>query len=192
MNLTTLKKTDCNDLEAFISFWSKLYIYPLADMYDSIIHKTEFNDDDIQNLFIWKNGMILSEGKQKSLDIKIKAKIKLINFYKHQNDIDVNDFRKNFNDVSAVWKIFLLHIIKPNKFPIYDQHIHRTHNYIHKLDYSNVSASAVTDKEKELFYFSTYLKFINTLQNQDLKRLDEAFFAFGQFINTKNHEKLIE
>ena len=192
MNLTLLKKTDCNDLEMFINFWSKLYAYPLSDIYDKIIHKTEFNDDDIQNLFIWKNGMILSKLKQNSLDNKIKSKIKLINFYKQQNEVDVDDFRKNFNDVSAVWKIFLLHIIRPTKFPIYDQHVHRTHNYIHKLDYSNISANSPKDKPKELFYFNTYLKFINTLPNQDLKRLDEAFFAFGQFINTKNHEKLIE
>jgi hypothetical protein len=183
---------ECNDLDLFIDFWSKLYTYPLAGTYDDIIHKTEYNDNDIQSLFIWKNGMILSEGKQKALDNKIKSKIKLINFYKYQEVIDVNGFMRDFNDVSAVWKIFLLHTIKPVQFPIYDQHIHRTYNYIHKLDYSNISASAITDKEKELFYFNTYLKFIRTLRNPNLKKLDEAFFAFGQFVNTKNHEKLIE
>ena len=174
------------DITSFIEFWSKLYFYPLENSYNETIIKTSYEIDDIQRLFIWKNGMKLSKKKQKSLDDKIVTKIAMINSYKENNDWSIKDFQNQFNDLSAVWKIFLLHIISPNTYPIYDQHINRAYNYIHKLPYSEISAS-MSNKNKELFYFETYLGFLKELNGVNLKKFDEAFFAFGKFINTNKN-----
>lgn len=89
-----------------------------------------------------------------------------------------------------MWKIFLLHIIKPQEYPIYDQHIHRTFLFIHDKDFSNLSNTSINNKAKELFYFEEYLPFIQSHNIKDLKKLDEAFFAFGQFLNTRNYKTL--
>ena len=190
MNLPILKIENSNLVE-FINYWSKLYNYPLEALYNERISKKEFDKEDLQELFIWKNGMKLSAGKQKSLENKILSKQKIINDLKQKENIELKEFQKHFNELSAVWKIFLLHIIKPNKFPIYDQHINRAFNYIHGRDFHNISASSMTNKSKEEFYFNTYLEFIESLNGIDLKALDEAFFAFGQFINTKTYIQMI-
>jgi hypothetical protein len=187
--LPVLQLIHQNDLRIFIDFWKKLYFYPLENLYNKTIVKRQFDIDDIQQLFIWKNNMKLSEVKQLSLDTKVKAKLKIINSYKADATWTVTDFQNNFKELSAVWKIFLLHIIKPDLYPIYDQHINRTYNFIHGLSYKEISAN-MPNPDKEKFYFDTYLPFIQGLNNCDLKSIDEAFFSFGQFINTNKNEIL--
>lgn len=179
------------DLKLFIEFWSKLYYYPKEYLYLNSIYKKHYEVNDIHNLYVWKNGMELSNKKKYSLDSKVKSKIKTINDYKINEDWSIEDFQNEFGDLSAVWKIFLLHIIKPKVYPIYDQHINRTYNYIHKLPYTDISAN-MSNKDKEYFYFNTYLNFIKEQSDLNLKKFDEAFFAFGKFINTNNNIILFE
>lgn len=185
-------KQDSN-LFDFINSWSKLYSFSNEAIYSKSIVKETLTKTDIQNLYKWKNGMKLSVLKQKSLDTKIKAKLSVINTFKSNDEIDIDSFKKEFKNLQAtVWKIFLLHIIKPNKFPIYDQHIHRTFLFIHNEDWSNISNTSISNKAKEQFYFERYLPFIEAQNIKDLKKLDEAFFAFGQFLNTRNYAILLE
>ncbi len=191
MNLNTLKPQSIS-INNFILTWSKQYAYANETAYYSSISKKEFTTTDIQNLYVWKNGMRLSEPKQKSVDAKIKAKLPLINKFKSNDKINLEGFKKEFKDLSVVWKIFLLHSINPNKYPIYDQHIHRAFLFIHNEDWSNISNTSVKDFEKETFYFKRYLPFIESINVPDLKKLDEAFFAFGQFLNTRNYATLLQ
>lgn len=193
MELFVLNNSKINDLNNFINSWSKLYTFSNEAIYSKSIVKETFTKTDIQNLYKWKNGMKLSVLKQKSLDTKIKAKLSIINNFKSNDEIDIDAFRKEFKNLQAtVWKIFLLHIIKPNKFPIYDQHIHRTFLFIHNEDWSNISNTSISNKAKEQFYFERYLPFIEAQNIKDLKKLDEAFFAFGQFLNTRNYSALLQ
>jgi hypothetical protein len=189
--LPILQMTDQNDFGVFIDFWKKLYLYPLDNLYNETIVKTQFSIDDIQRLFVWKNGMKLNERKQLSVDTNVKTKIEIINRYKVNSNWTLDDFQINFKDLSAVWKIFLLHIIKPDMYPIYDQHINRTYNFIHGLSYKGIS-STMPNLEKEKFYFEIYLPFIKGLHGYKLKSIDEAFFSFGQFINTNKNESLVD
>jgi hypothetical protein len=190
-NLLILHQAQETDLPKFIDFWSRLYRYPQENLYNSTIAKSQFDADDLQNLFKWKNGMDLSKKKQHSLDRKIKFKIKLINNMKLQPDFELEQFLSEFNHLTAVWKIFLLHIIKPLQYPIYDQHINRAYNFVHGLEYRHISASSMTCKSKEEFYFNTYLGFIGSQGNINLKKIDEAFFALGQFLATNNNAVLL-
>ncbi len=113
MNLPVLALKNASDINEFIVFWSKLYDYPQEHLYNEAIKKPHFSVDDIQNLFVWKNGMTLSILKQNSLDKNVKSKIEIINIYKDHDKFDLSDFFREFRRMSAVWKIFLLHIIKP-------------------------------------------------------------------------------
>jgi hypothetical protein len=192
MNLINLNFNKANNLAVFITSWSKLYSLSNEAIYSKSIVKESFTKTDIQNLYIWKNGMRLSKLKQKSLDTKIKEKLSIINAFKTNDEINIESFRKEFKNLSAaVWKIFLLHIIKPNKYPIYDQHIHRTFLFIHNEDWSNIK-NTMSNKAKEQFYFERYVPFIESKNIKDLKKLDEAFFAFGQFLNTRNYATLLQ
>lgn len=173
MNLLNFEINKSNDLNSFIETWSKLYSFSNEAIYKNTIFKEQFSKNDIQNLFVWKNGMKLSVLKQKSLNEKIKSKLKIINDFKSDDEINLNAFRKEFKNLNAtVWKIFLLHIIKPNKYPIYDQHIHRTFLFINNEDWSNISNTSITNNDKQEFYFNRYLPFIKANDIKDLKKLD--------------------
>ena len=191
MNLIYLECNKATDLNSFISAWSKLYSYSNEAIYNKSIVKETLTNTDIQNLYKWKNGMKLSVLKQKSLDTKITSKLSIINALKNDANLDIEYFKNQFRNISAVWKIFLLHIIEPNKYPIYDQHIHRAFLFIHKENWSNISNTSINNKAKEQFYFERYLPFIESQNIKDLKKLDEAFFAFGQFLNTRNYSTLL-
>lgn len=192
MQLLHFEITKSNDINTFINFWSQLYSYSNEAIYKKNISQKVFDAESIQQLFIWKNGMRLSDLKQKSLNNKIISKIEVINYLKSKDEFELDLFKYEFKSLSAVWKIFLLHIIQPKKFPIYDQHIHRTFLFIHKKEFWNLSNISIKNKEKESFYFNEYLPFIYENEIKDLKKLDEAFFAFGQFLNTKDYKNLFE
>ena len=184
-----IKQQKAKELHEFISYWSSFYDYPNDSLYNGCIWKSQFERNDILNLYVWKNGMRLSKQKQLSLEEKVLPKLILINKLKEEGSLDLNFFFNEFKSVSSVWKIFLLHIIKPNQFPIYDQHIHRAFLFIQGLDYSKISNDTISEKEKLVFYQESYLPYIKENNVTDLKKQDEAFFAFGQFLKTRNYEK---
>lgn len=191
MNLPLFSWNYTSDFHLFITFWSKLYNYPRQELYLDRINKLSFSREDLQCLFDWKNGMTPSAKKQASLDSKILPHLKLINQLKQPGQFDLESFLIHFKAVSAVWKIFLLHIIKPDTYPIYDQHIHRAFNYIHGLDFSKITPT-ISKKRKESFYFDYYFPFVQELEVNNLKQMDEALFAFGQFLKKPSNVALIE
>ena len=175
-------------LQEFISFWSKLYVYDNAVLYERIHNKT-LSEDDLKDLYKWKNGMKLSQAKEKSLNTKIIIKLEIVNNLRAASNFDLEYFLKEFKQVSVVWKVFLLHILKPNRFPIYDQHVHRAYRFINNQSSNDIRASMKESLKLE-FYFEEYYPFVRQSQMTDLKKMDEAFFAFGQFINIGNQKKL--
>ena len=185
-----LTKTQSGSLQEFISFWSKLYAYDNAVLYNKIHHKV-LSEKDIKDLFQWKNGMKLSQAKEKSLKIKILKKIKIINSLRATTEIDLDYFLKEFKEVSVVWKVFLLHIISPSMYPIYDQHIHRAYRFMNNEASDGIKAS-MNEATKLKFYFEEYYPFVKQSKIKDLKKMDEAFFAFGQFINIGNQKILVK
>lgn len=189
LRIPIIKQIEAEDLQQFISFWSKYYDYQNDKLYQDNIDKNIYLNAHIENLYKWKNGMRLSKQKKASLEGKVLIKINVINKLKEEGSVDLEYFFKEFKTVSAVWKIFLLHIIKPKQFPIYDQHIHRAFLFIHGLDYSNISNNTITEKDKLVFYRDKYLPFIKKHNISNLKKQDEAFFAIGQFLKTRGYKK---
>lgn len=175
-------------LEEFISFWSELYVYDNAELYERIHNKT-LSEDDLKDLYIWKNGMKLSQAKEKSLNTKIISKIDIVNYLRQASDFDLEYFLEEFKQVSVVWKVFLMHILKPHRFPIYDQHVHRAFRFINNQSSDAIKAS-MKESVKLKFYFEEYYPFVRESNITDLKKMDEAFFAFGQFINIGNQKML--
>ena len=188
LNLPIPTNRQSASLETFISFWSKLYVYDNAVLYERI-HNTTLSEDDLKDLYKWKNGMKLSQAKEKSLNTKIISKIDIVNNLRAASNFDLEYFLKEFKQVSVVWKVFLLHILKPNRFPIYDQHVHRAYRFINNQSSNGIKAS-MNESVKLKFYFEEYYPFVRESKITDLKKMDEAFFAFGQFINIGNQKML--
>jgi hypothetical protein len=108
-------------LQDFVDFWSAFYDYPKEHLYAERIDKTEFTVDDIHKFYEWKNGTPLSQQKRNSLK-NITNKLNIINELKKDFNLDI--FRREFNAISAIWKIYLLHLIVPQKYPIFDHVVH--------------------------------------------------------------------
>ncbi|MCA0933246.1 hypothetical protein LCM02_12355 [Lutimonas saemankumensis] len=188
--LPILTNNRSGSLSDFISFWSNIYSYDDSEKYE-FIHNDILSKSDLTQLYEWKNGMKLSVSKTNSLKSKIIKKLDIINSLKAEENIDIDEFLKEFKNVSVVWKIFLLHIINPKIYPIYDQHIHRAFRFINNQSTEGINAS-INEKDKLNFYFVEYLPFVTRTGETDLKKMDEAFFAFGQFINIGNQKILAE
>jgi hypothetical protein len=169
--------------QQFINYWYNIYDYKADQQYkySKNIRKREFNSQEIQELFEWKNGMPLSGIKRKTVTF-VKKNLRTVNALKrHYNDVL---FHQKFGKISLVWRIFLQHIIKPKEFPLYDQHIHRAYIY---LTTGKVQKGKGTVSEKLSFYKYHYTRFYYTfckevkLKNKD--KLDDALWAFGKFLS---------
>jgi len=187
MNFVILTK-EVVDINKFVKFWSGFYFDRQENRYFDAINQTFFKRDSLLALFEWKNGSRLSAYKLKSFENKICSKIEIINYFKNDSNFNIKSFLAEFSNVSVIWKIFLLHIIKPNKYSIFDQHVYRAYYFIEN---SQVRELVNDEKEKERVYFEEYCDFIENIQsecNLPLKKIDEALWAFGKFLKS-NYKK---
>ena len=165
----------------FVSSWSKFYQYRNYDEYRRLIAKTKFEEADVKWLFEWKNGMTLSSDKENSYKRNIEGHIG--EMIKLKEDFDPQIFKKHFEGMSAVWQIFLLHVLQPDYFPIFDQHVYRA-----KLFISGEVIETLPNSGKKVIaiYHNTYLKFFQGLLNSspliDRFELDKALWVFGKLI----------
>jgi hypothetical protein len=171
------------DLTVFIRQWNSFYNYDKMNLYDDNIKKETLTKEDLINLFVWKNGTNLSESKKRSLEKNVLSKLDLVNKFK--KSFNIKTFLKEFKDVSFVWKIFLLHIVNPLDYPIYDQHIHRAFLFFNKDIFFKEIDNNISLEQKDAFYFGNYMHFVTKLRVEDnykIQDLDRAFFSFGQFL----------
>lgn len=191
MNLKILKPENA-DFEEFIEFWSQKYDtgHEREKLYADHISKEQFTELDIIQLYDWKNGSTLSGKKLRSLSGKILSKIDDINRYKLEENYSEIEHFENFAEVSAVWNIFLLHIISHKKYPIYDQHIHRAYNFLHSEPDFKVDNN-LSDKEKLIFYTDKLLPFLKAQQGSlCIKIIDQALFEFGKFLKNERYASI--
>ena len=183
-----LKHKDVSYKE-FIEFWHKLYQYTSKDhLYTDSIYKPKISADDINNLFEWKNGMEVNGHPQKEASIRnVREKINEINILKEK--FSQTSFDIHFGRMSAIWQIFLLHIINPKKFPIFDQHVFRAYIFLKSQKNEEIYKSK---KKKLCFYYEEYIPFFNEVKSQyrNLRMIDGALWAFGKFLKTP-YAKLI-
>lgn len=165
----------------FIDCWSKYYNAYSDEIYFSHINNDLLSENDIRELFVWKNGMKLSDLKSHSIETKVISKLMVINTLRKTDKLDFDTISANFKDVSAIWKIFLMHIINPAEFPIFDQHVYRAMRYIKT---NQIEELRNNDQIKLRIYENEYLVFYRDLSSEinDYRKLDKALWAFGKFL----------
>ena len=182
--LFVLRKEEVS-VKEFISFWSNLYHDGLVNdnsfeqKYSEKINNKLFSKDDILNLYTWKNTQKLSQKKLTGPFLKqVIKKLSIIN--KLKNKFDDADFEEQFGDFSdrPIWFIFLKHIIQPETFPIFDQHMYRSFRFIQNgvIEELSQNNNVVEIYEKE------YVPFFKNIIFSNEKKIDEALFTFGKFI----------
>ena len=157
------------DRVSFLNHWAAKYDYPSDDKYTGNIgnHLTETS---LLELYEWKNGRPLSGLKRRSvirnypLTFSGDARARYLN-HKLQG--------------GAIWNIFYLHCLDPEKWPIFDQHTFRAMRY---LQSGQIEELGVTKKQKYEAY-ETYVPFFREFGGGGSAReVDKALFAFGRFL----------
>jgi hypothetical protein len=181
---TIFERQSIANADAFVSYWKAQFEFQNMHLYTDNINEAELDLTNLYELYSWKNGMELSVPKQISVT-KISHHLPLINRFKN-GGINEEEFENAFSKVSAIWKIFLRHIIRPDENPIFDQHVYRACRYLQdgeKIELEN------NNRLKEEEYFQRYIPFFWDVREQVNQRftnkdIDEALWAFGKFIST--------
>jgi hypothetical protein len=179
-------------IKDFILHWSKLYpILSIDDLYVKSIRKSEYTEEDIDGFFHWKNGMKINGHLQKQASVNnLKHLLPHINELKYEFDLE--SFNDYFGKMGVIWQIFLLHIIRPKKYPIFDQHVYRAHIFLTEGEIKELTA--VNNKQKLRYYFDVYQPcFLKTKrETKQTRKIDQAYWAFGKFLQTKYAQELID
>ncbi len=166
--------------QQFVEFWSLRYEYAEENLYIDNIGQ-ELTEQRILDLYRWKNGTPLSDKKQASIHR---------NFIQRRNELaqcqpndSANDFLARFSKGGAIWRIFWFHCWQPDRFPIYDQHVHRAMTFIETGATEEIPQY---DPQKIEAYINRYLPFHARFAAIDGRTVDKALWAFGKFINEVN------
>ena len=166
--------------QQFVEFWSLRYEYAEESLYLNNIGQA-LTEQRILELYRWKNGTPLSDKKLASVHRNfVQRRDELAQL---QPNDSANDFLAHFINGGAIWRIFWLHCWQPNRFPIYDQHVHRAMAFIENGTREEIPQY---DPRKIEAYINKYLPFHAKFSAIDGRTVDKALWAFGKFINEVN------
>jgi hypothetical protein len=168
--------------DQFVDFWSSFYTYPSEDLYLDNISKASFSSNDLRNLFVWKNGMRLSGQKDAALQSKILRNLRKVNELK--TNFLLEEFNNTFSSLPTIWKIFLLHCIQPQIYPIFDQHVYRA---MHCVENGTILEVPKSERQKYRQYFDSYVSFFNRVvqqSNRSYIKVDRALWSFGKSLRS--------
>lgn len=178
---------DLNEPAEFIRYWDSMYDYKLEPIYAKYIGNA-LHEEGIRKLYEWKNGIEnIMTGKKGTTVEFIQAQ--LPSLWDLRENWNEEQFNKQFEKIGLVWRVFLMHIIHPERFPIYDQHVLRAYRYLQE---GKVIQEKITDKSIIHYrehYTPFFLNLVQVSHNLGRKQVDNALWAFGKFL--KQYPKMI-
>jgi hypothetical protein len=180
-NFHVLQLNVSENANDFVRCWSSLYNYPEYELYKSTVTKPDISKKDLRKLFAWKNSMVLSSKKENSFLSQVLQHEELINELK--KEFSQKKFDKVFGKMSAVWQIFLLHIMYPYEYPIFDRYVYRAYKCIQNLDEKGLPSK---QSEKLKIFHEEYRPFFKSMimsaDEFDQFAVDKALWTFGKMI----------
>ena len=205
-----LREFDINKAREFVDYWSSPHTFASVKCYDSdeeVNYIEELNignrltEQNIKRVLRWKDPRMLTEkilsgpdeGKDNKRVLKVLERRDDINLFR-ESSIGIGDFKrvtKEIFPVGFVWPIFLFHIARPHEFPIADRNVFKSYS-LHKqvkipetwteyedyIDYFfQIAIAANIISEKPQGNESNLIEIV-----KELKRVDNALVAFGQFV----------
>lgn len=174
----------------FIEFWAPRYYDAHESLYTTSILGPH-TDQTLRDLFYWKEGAQFFKKKWPAM---------LENFVSRRTEaqalpptISAEDFLANFSKGGRIYRIFWLHCWFPNRFPIYDQHVHRAMTYIQTGEGEELTE--LRDEEAIKSYIEKYIPFHQQYAAIELpfdecrdgipsRKADRALFVFGRSLLT--------
>lgn len=171
-----LKPQICQGTRAeFVDFWSSQYDARSDVLYEQNITKP-LTAQKIRQLFVWKNGSTLSTRKAASVEKNYVEKAGLL--AKLSSNTTTAEFLATFLHGGAIWRIFWMHCWQPERFPIYDMHVHRAMEFIETAGISEIPRD---DARKLDAYINRYLPFHAKFKCGQ-RATDRALWAYGKYL----------
>jgi len=169
----------------FFDFWRRVYGDDKKERLYSDNIRHELTEQRILDLFEWKNGSRLSKRKGASVRRNFVERRRELD--QLQPDQKVEDLLAHFPEGGVIFRIFWLHCWRPDRFPIYDQHVHRAMAFILNGQQEEIPAA---DAPKIASYIQRYMPFHATFDSIDIpsvdraldRTVDKALWAFGKFL----------
>jgi len=163
--------------EAFVEEWSHRYVDPRERLYEANIGRA-LTPDRARRLFVWKNGGPLSSAKQGSVEANYIRRLPELG--RLPTEMTPTEFLRIFSG-GAIWRIFWLHCWRPERYPIYDQHVHRSMEYI-----TSGRQREIPERQEAIItsYVERYLPFWEKLPSLPNRAVDKALWTFGKFLKT--------
>lgn len=174
----------------FIDFWSQFYND--SQNLDEKLYCPYISDggllkeDSLDKLWLWKMGKYYFTIFKKQIKLIEENKEDIFKFRKSNSDQEILfNFSKRFFPAGLIYQIFLMHICKPEEYPIFDQHVFRAFTFITKKE--------IVDKPQNIRDYWRYREFISQIYKEykiSLRDIDKGLMAFGQFL--KNPQKFLK
>jgi hypothetical protein len=177
-------------LREFIEFWAERYSDPNETLYTKNIGAPR-TKESLRELFRWKIGQRLFKTMlRRTVEPYFISQIKRAEELPPK--ISAEDFLQEFPKGGPIHRIFWLHCWHPDRFPIYDQNVHRGMSFIIEGTLEELSKYADSQKKVES-YLRRYVPFFEKLQNVNLpfereldgvrgRKADRALLMFGKFL----------
>jgi hypothetical protein len=187
MNLFRFNIVACSESE-FVSFWARFYEeskYPDSIYKANLNEGKQLNQANIKPLLEWKNGRPLSKKKQE-IAVKVINNLPRFNQFRLLTEVTQMEFEKFWMRLSKivktglVWRVFLLHMARPEDYPIVDQHVLRAYHYL--------TRGKIAEPEQTLQAYESYRTFFGELvekSGEEHRHVDKALMCFGQFLNSQ-------
>lgn len=160
--------------DEFVSGWEGLYTYANESLYDDNIRQPR-TEGVVMDLFRWKNGGRLSAAHVRTIQENFLASIPEVESL--DDGVEASWFLRKFDRGGAIWRIFWLHLWRPDRFPIFDQHVHRAMTWIEDGQGRELPSS---DAARVRIYVSRYVPFMNRFSGLNMRRVDRALWACGK------------
>ncbi len=139
--------------------------------------------EDVEKLIEWKFNNRLGENSKQRIEGILELTKDMCNWRKNNTDISeiLNQLEQKLNFIgeAPVVKTFLLHIVNPAAYPLFDRYVWQAYCFIKKK-----KAGELTIKK----YKENYIGFFKELKNKDInsRSLDRTLWTFGKEVEICN------
>lgn len=163
--------------ERFVEFWASQYHDPREALYERCIGRP-YAVEEVLDLFRWKNGGKLSARKQESVFKNYVDRLE--EFESLPLETSPSEFLQKWSSGGAIWRIFWLHCWRPDRYPIYDQHVHRAAARIESWPAGELPGAP---GKQVAAYLQQYLPFCEK-HGFTTRADDRALWAYGKFLKS--------
>lgn len=180
----------------FVECWERYYTDDDREYFEQINVGKDLTEDNLTRLLRWKDPRMLThprkaDGAPNPRVTQVLAQIDSLNRFR-RGDSTADEFQAITQKIfpnGIIWQLFLFHLARPADWPIADRHVFRSYSVLFnaRAPDSIAAFGSYSNRFRELAAEFRRRAAIEDTDEAAIvrtnKRLDNALFAFGQFLD---------